>query len=289
MNVEVALDVRAELGEGPLWDGRRQRMLFVDIMRGHLHEFDPASGRDRIDRIGRPVGCVALAEHGDWIVAASDGFYRVDPGTGGVKLMAPVEADIRDNRMNDGYVDALGRFWAGTMSVAGQRDRGTLYRLDPDGRVRRMLSPVSISNGLDWSPDNRILYYVDLVLSRIDQFDFDLATGNIKNRRTFVGFPPRSAIRTDSLSMPKVLCGWRCGKADRSTGMRQTDASISSFRCRHRRRRSVLLAGRNCGICTSPRPGEAWMRRCERASRMQASLFRVRTGARGKPVHRFDG
>jgi sugar lactone lactonase YvrE len=289
MNVEVALDVRAELGEGPLWDGRRQRMLFVDIMRGHLHEFDPASGRDRVIDIGRPVGCVALAEHGDWIVAASDGFYRVDPGTGGVRLMAPVEADLRDNRMNDGYVDALGRFWAGTMSVAGQRDRGTLYRLDPDGRVRRILSPVSISNGLDWSPDNRIFYYTDLVLSRIDQFDFDLATGNIKNRRLFMEFPPEigypDGLIVDAEGFVWVAL-WEGGSVHRYAPDGRLDLIIpvpasQTTKC--------AFGGpdlRDLYITT------AWrgMDTAVRASQPHAgSLFRVRTGARGKPVHRFDG
>ena len=70
MTPDLALDARAELGEGPIWDDRRQRLLFVDIMRGHVHEFDPATGHDRVIEIGRPAGAVALAESGAWIVAA---------------------------------------------------------------------------------------------------------------------------------------------------------------------------------------------------------------------------
>lgn len=189
MNVELVLDAKAELGEGPIWDDRRQRLLFVDIMRGHIHDFDPASGQDRIVDVKRPVGAVALAERGDWIIAAVDGFHRVDPGTGRTELIASVEADIPDTRMNDGYVDARGRFWAGTMGVAGARERGSLYRLDPDGTVRRMLSRVSISNGIDWSPDGHTLYFTDTVLGRIDRFDFDPASAAINNRRTFLEFP----------------------------------------------------------------------------------------------------
>jgi sugar lactone lactonase YvrE len=91
--------------------------------------------------------------------------------------------------MNDGYVDARGRFWAGSMGSSGVRERGSLYRLDPDGSVRRMLARVSISNGLDWSPDGKTFYYIDLPLSRIDQFDFEVNMGTLKNRRPFVEFP----------------------------------------------------------------------------------------------------
>jgi len=189
VNPELALDIRAELGEGPVWDERRQKLLFVDIMRGHIHEFDPATGKDRVVEVGRPVGAVVIAERGDWIVAAKGGFFRVDPKTGKPSLIAAVEADLADNRMNDGYVDARGRFWAGSMSVSGGRERGSLYRLDPDGSVRRMLSRVSISNGLDWSPDGRTFYYTDLALSRVDRFDFDPIAGLLANRRPFVEFP----------------------------------------------------------------------------------------------------
>ena len=69
--VEVALDIRAELGEGPIWDDRRQRLLFVDIMRGHVHEFDPAAGTDRLVEFPWAVGAVALHENGDWVLAAN--------------------------------------------------------------------------------------------------------------------------------------------------------------------------------------------------------------------------
>jgi sugar lactone lactonase YvrE len=189
MTPELVLDVKAELGEGPIWDDRRQRLLFVDIMRGHIHEFDPATGSDRVVNVGRPVGSVALCQRGDWIAATSLGFFRINPETGRQSHLASVEADDPDTRMNDGYVDARGRFWAGTMSVSGGRERGALYRLDPDGTVHQMLTRVSISNGLDWSPDSRTFYFTDLALSRIDRFDFNLATGAISNRRPFVDFP----------------------------------------------------------------------------------------------------
>jgi sugar lactone lactonase YvrE len=186
---ELVLDARAELGEGPIWDDRRQRLVFVDIARGHVHEFDPASGRDRVLEVGQPVGSIALAERGDWVVAARDGFLRLDPDSGAVSLLAAVETDLAGNRMNDGAVDAAGRFWAGTMDTIGTTQSGALYRLDPDGTVHRMLAPVATSNGIDWSPDARLMYYVDTPLNRIDVFNFDRTSGEICYRRTFANVP----------------------------------------------------------------------------------------------------
>ena len=85
--------------------------------------------------------------------------------------------------MNDGACDAAGRFWAGTMCMQERPGRGSSYRLDPDGTTHTMVTGVGISNGIDWSPDGTRMYYVDSLTQRIDQFDFDLATGTIANRR----------------------------------------------------------------------------------------------------------
>jgi sugar lactone lactonase YvrE len=289
MNCELAYDVRLELGEGPLWDDRTQRLLFVDIMRGHIHEFDPATGRDRIVNVGRPVGCIALTEKGDWIAAASDGFYRVDPRNGGVLRMVSIEAELRDNRMNDGYVDARGRFWAGTMGMGGAKDKGTLYRLDPDGRVRRMLGPVSISNGLDWSPDNRTFYYTDLATSRVDQFDFDLPTGAIKNRRPFVDFPTEigypDGLIVDADGFVWVAL-WEGGSLHRYAPDGRLDLIIpvpasQTTKC--------AFGGKDLQdlYVTSAWVGLDAAARAEQPH--AGSLFRVRPGVRGKKINRYAG
>jgi sugar lactone lactonase YvrE len=191
MTPDLVFDARVQLGEGPVWDDRRVRLLFVDIMRGHVHEFDPATKTDRILDVGEPVGAVAPTTRGDWIVATQTGFSRLDPETGVRSPIASVEADQPETRMNDGFVDSRGRFWAGTMGMGGLRERGALYRLDPDGTVTRVLAGVSISNGIDWSPDDQRMYYVDTPTGRVDCFDFDADDGAIRNRRAWVEVPTK--------------------------------------------------------------------------------------------------
>ncbi|MEO7193038.1 MAG: SMP-30/gluconolactonase/LRE family protein [Vicinamibacterales bacterium] len=184
--VSVALDARAELGEGPIWDADRQRLLFVDITGQAIHEFDPTRGVARVIPTAEPVGALALTARGDWVAAAGRGFYRVDPQRGDMVPIVLVERPDADTRMNDGAVDARGRFWAGSMSTRRQDGQGTLWRLDTDGTAHRMLAPVTTSNGPDWSPDNRLMYYVDTRTRRVDLFDFDLDAGTMANRRVFV-------------------------------------------------------------------------------------------------------
>jgi sugar lactone lactonase YvrE len=190
MSVTAILDIQAGLGEGPLWDAARRQLLFVDIMRGHVHAFDPSTGRDRVYDVGRPAGAVACTTRGDWVVAAGVGFVRLDPDSGRLTPMTEVSPGrAHDLRMNDGYVDAAGRFWAGTMRIDLQPDHGTLYRLDPDGVAHPMLTPVSISNGIDWSLDGRTMYYADTPTGQVDLFDFDPGPGTISRRRPFVVIP----------------------------------------------------------------------------------------------------
>jgi sugar lactone lactonase YvrE len=186
--VELVLDARAELGEGPVWDARSARLIWVDIMRGCVHRFDPATGRDEVRDAGEPVGAAVPSADGSLVLATMSGFARLDFDAGRVTPIARVEADRPETRMNDGACDPAGRFWAGSMAFEFRTrpGAGALYRLDPDGRVTVMLSGVTLSNGIDWSPDGRLMYYVDSGTQRVDVFDFDVARGALSNRRPLV-------------------------------------------------------------------------------------------------------
>ena len=199
MQIDEVGTIRAELGEGPLWDATRQCLWFVDIMRGHVHRFDPENGSDRIYEIGQPVGAVACSVRGDLVCAVRDGFLRLDVESGTLTPLASVEADNPRNRMNDGYVDARGRFWAGTMSMHHERGQGALYRLDPDGIVTQHLGGVTTSNGIDWSGDSRRMYFIDSGAPQIDVFDFDLERGAISNRRRFAAVSTPDGGKADGL------------------------------------------------------------------------------------------
>jgi len=175
----------AYVGEGPVWDPRSGRLVWVDIPNNHVFTTDPADGSTTRRELDRAVGVVLPRAAGGYVAALQDGFYAL-PDDGPPELIAPVEAENPVTRLNDGEIDPQGRFWAGTMGWHAEPGAGALYRLDPDGSVRRMLDGVTISNGLGWSPDGSTMYYVDTPTLRIDMFDFDAASGDIANRREFV-------------------------------------------------------------------------------------------------------
>src|SRR5439155_27172613 len=151
-----------------------------------IHRYHPDSGHNESFDVGHPVGAAAYRARGGLVLALAKGFGLFDFADGRVQELAPIEPDDSGTWMNDGKADSRGRFWAGTLVLDSSRPGGSLYRLDVDGQVTRMVEDVICSNGIGWSPDDRQIYYVDSMIRRLDVFDYDAAGGSIANRRPLV-------------------------------------------------------------------------------------------------------
>ncbi|MFH8575298.1 SMP-30/gluconolactonase/LRE family protein [Streptomyces zaomyceticus] len=183
------------LTEGPVWDTRRQELLWVDIPDGLVHRAALTHEDARPDlvavatlRFDRPVGAVLTCASGALLAAAGTSFLRLAedrPVAEAVELAAPVlPRDGLPRRMNDAAVDPAGRLLAGTMAYDETPGAGALYRLDATGLVT-LLDSVTISNGLGWSPDGTRLYYADSPTGRVDVFAYDPENGTLHDRRPF--------------------------------------------------------------------------------------------------------
>lgn len=182
--VQVSVPL-SELGEGPCWEAASQTLHWVDIPAGRVHSLG-ADGRHSFQDVGMLVGAVAPRASGGLVIAADNGFYSLDPQTGEVAELALAPGQPR-TRMNDGKCDREGRFYAGTMARDESPGRGSFYRLDTDRSVTELYSGIGISNGLGWSPDDTLMYYIDSYDYRVDVLDYDPATGQLGERRPFVG------------------------------------------------------------------------------------------------------
>jgi sugar lactone lactonase YvrE len=199
MSVDVAIDVRAKLGEGPRWDGRRGHLLWVDIDGRALYVNDRAIALDN-----RP-GAAAPMTDGRVLVALADRLVALDLEDESVETLVAMPHGA-DMRMNDGACDPAGRFWVGSMELAYAAHRATLYRYAA-GVLEPVVRRVSISNGLGWSPDAELMYYADTPTYAIDVFDYDLATGTPAARRTFAAIE-RGAGMPDGLCVDEEGCVW---------------------------------------------------------------------------------
>ena len=147
---------------------------------------DPKSGRTENWRTEKDVGAMALREGGGAVLAMNDGFYFFDFESGAEpELIVEIEADQPRSRLNDGKVDRRGRFFAGGMDDKEELGLCGLWRLDSDLSVTRVEEGIICSNGPCWSPDDRTFYFADTFREEMWAYDYDLGSGELRNRRLF--------------------------------------------------------------------------------------------------------
>jgi sugar lactone lactonase YvrE len=184
---DIANDEVFELGEGPLWlpDGR---LSWVDILAGTVLVADERAVITCRHQTGLHVGAaVPLADAGDgWLLAAGTGFAHLS-GDGSVHRLAEAEHGRGGSvRMNDAGCDPAGRLWAGSMAYDERPGAGSLFRVDLDGRVTRVLGDRQVSNGIDWSPDGRTVYYADSGHAVVYHAPYDMNRGRLGALRPLI-------------------------------------------------------------------------------------------------------
>lgn len=183
---DLIVDMKAELGECPVWDETGKVLYWIDGLGQKIHKYNPLTNKDIYIKTTQCVGCIALIEDGKLIAALQDGIYYVNFIKETFNFITNPEEHLPKNRFNDGKCDAYGRFWAGTMYFDGTvKGAGSLYKIEGE-RVTKVLSNITISNGMAWSKDNRTMYYIDSPTREIVAFDFDINSGIITNKKTVI-------------------------------------------------------------------------------------------------------
>ena len=179
---------RLELGEGARWVA--DRVVVVDIPTGRLLEADPAKPDPlrQLAKLDVTLGAVAPVAGTDdaWIAACGTGIAMLRAGGRLEWLARPEDGKPVKMRMNDACADPAGRFWAGSMAFDFTPDAGSLYRVDPDGTVDRVLDGITISNGPAFDAAGTTVYFTDTARGRIDRFQVDPESGALTDRKLFV-------------------------------------------------------------------------------------------------------
>jgi len=184
MQAEAVTGPVAGHGEGPVWSDGWGGLRWVDQLAGDVLHLEAGGGVLR--RHVAPVVAAVRPRRGGGAVLGVERGFALEAPDGTVEVLPPLW-DHAGERMNEGGCDPDGRFYCGSM-VEARRPTGRLHRLDPDGTVTTVLGGVTVSNGLDWSPDGTVAYYVDTATGRIDVFGYDVDTG-LTGRRPFVVVP----------------------------------------------------------------------------------------------------
>jgi sugar lactone lactonase YvrE len=287
MQAELLLDARATLGEGPAWDEKTQTLYWVDILAKRVHAWK--EGRGDFLQLDEYIGCLAPRRDGGLIAALHASFWTLGLVAGKQALIASV-SEPASNRFNDGKCDPAGRLLAGTMDMEEKAASGALYSLTAGQSPRKLLDGIRISNGLAWSPNYKIFYYIDTPTRQVRAFDYDLETGNISRPRVVVEIPPGMGFPDGMTSDMEgrlwiALWGGACvSKWNPLTGQKEAEIAIPAPHVT-----SCVFGGprRDILFVTTARLGldEAALA----ANPLSGGVFQIQTQAQGMPTFAFAG
>ena len=194
--LECVLFRKGDLAEGPLWEEDRERLLWVDINGQSLHFFDPVTSEDQVHFVGQLIGAAVPVEKsaGMYLLALRQGLYWFGETDGSLEPAVSPQIYVPGTRLNDGKCDPSGRFWIGSMSTEGKRGSGSLYCVDRTLTVTTAVPGVDLANGMGWSPDGKVMYFIDTLQRTVFAYDFDMETGSISARKALIRFSDQDGL-----------------------------------------------------------------------------------------------
>jgi sugar lactone lactonase YvrE len=274
----------AILGEGPIWSARDQALYWVDIKAPALHRLTLHSGKRQSWVLPDCTGWVIeRRDNAGFIVGTKAGFAELQLEPFELRIIGHPEPHIRGNRFNDAKADQKGRIWAGTIDDAEEEERGSLWRLDPDGSWDCADVGYHVANGPAFSPDGRTFYHADSAKRLIYRFELD-DEGTLSGKRVFIRFPPEWGYpdgMTTDCEGGLWVAHWDGGRISRFT----PDGYLAhSITLPITRPTSCAFAGPNLDrlFVTSARIGRE-------NEELSGALFEVDAGIRGLPPGLFGG
>jgi sugar lactone lactonase YvrE len=291
MRIEVLVDVKTTLGEGPVWDVEEQRLYWIDSFDGRVFRCTHDGREIRAWDVPAKIGSMALRQKGGAVVSLANGFHFLDFKTGDVQLIHDPEPDKPKNRLNDGKVDKRGRFVAGSMDTMEEGPNGALYRLDPDLSVHTLDTGIIVSNGPCWSPDGKTFYFTDTWTGEIWAYDYDQETGAVSNRRTFTKVDSSRGGAADGSTVDAEGCVWNAlvydGRLIRYTPDGKVEREIAMP---VKKVTSVMFGGPNLDVLYVTSMAKPPLPRFPGDGVLRGSLFAIYDlGIKGIPEPRFAG
>ena len=266
-------------GEGPVWSPRWGGLRFVDMLAGDVLTLHDDGGVER-RHVGEVAAVVRPRRGGGAVIGVQRGFVLEEPD-GALTALPDVWSDA-GVRMNEGGCDPDGRMYCGSMAYDQTPGAASVYRLDPDRSVHVVLRDVTISNGLEWSPDGGLVYYNDTATHRISVLDYDAQVG-LTGRRTFAEVDGNP----DGLTVDAEGGVWTALFGSGVVHRYAPDGALDAV---------VEVPARQVTACTFG--GEGLDRLYITTSRenldadddpLAGSVFAAEVGARGLPVREFAG
>lgn len=195
----LVADTQNTLGEGPLWDHKREQLFWVDIEGGAFYALKPSIGAIVKTELGEMVGALALAQSGRLVVALESGLALYDLEREKLLRMPILQNSDSQMRFNDGKVDAQGNFWIGSMHKGFKKHSGTLYRVRPNAQVAPMVPNTTISNGIAWNTAGDTFYFIDSPTQCVHSFTWNQEEQQLSDKKVCIRIP-------ETMGIPDGMC-----------------------------------------------------------------------------------
>ncbi len=224
ISINTVINHACVLGEGPVWDAKRNIICWIDILKGEIHQFSPEHKKHKIIPVHQKIGSVVICKDGNFLAALKNGLAFINRENGKIKMIANPEEHLSNNRLNDGKCDAAGRFWVGSMSLVEDKAAGSVYVLEKDLSIFKKIENVTIPNGVAWSLNHQTFYFIDTPTYEVVAYHYDKNTGSISNKKTIIkiakedGFPDGMTIDSEGMLWIAHWDGWQVTRWNPATG-----------------------------------------------------------------------
>jgi sugar lactone lactonase YvrE len=189
LQAELVLDVKAQVGEGALWDVPTQRLYWIDIAGKMLHVYSPHEKKMHDYCMPSEIGTVVVIDSSKVLIALAHSICEFNLETEELteKIRPEINADAV--RFNDGKCSPNGELWVGTMDFECKNPIAALYKINSNYEITEQLHDISVSNGICWSPDGFTMYYIDSPTYSIQSFVYNKNTKTISRGERIINTP----------------------------------------------------------------------------------------------------
>lgn len=183
--MEILSKKRCIIGEGPIWCEFDNKIYHVNGFENEICCIDLDTKELTVRKLDFGVAAIGFTKDGKMLISCYDGAFVLNDDNTRTPLYDEARYEIKYG--NDAKVGPDGRFYVGTQCSkrigVGNAIDGRLYGIDKNGEVNILLDGLILSNGFDWSMDEKRFYHTDSDTHIIKEYHFDKESGKI----TFTG------------------------------------------------------------------------------------------------------
>ena len=275
------------LGEGTLWVPSQNSIFFVDIKKKKILKYNIKTKVKKIINVDKEIGFLAHIKKNVFLLGLKSELRIVNLINKKVLYSIRIESKKKNNRLNDGKTDSVGRLWFGTMDNLERKIKsGSLYCLDKNLKVHKIDDKYFITNGPAFLDKNNF-YHTDTRKGEIYKIKINKKLKIVKKTK-FLKFDKKDGS-PDGMTTDIKNNLWVCHYGG---------ACISVYNLRAKKIHKISLPAKNITNCIfgGHKNNELYISTARKGLKnhdlkkypLSGSLFKVKVNLKGKICKSFN-